>query len=156
MLADSFLEGLRHHLYRKEKRAISIINSRGNYIYNSLHPDYVTQERSFFQEGAYTAAVEGQKPYSVTEFPAHYQKGDPWWKGLFDEDHFLSYARVPDFDWLILVRDHGDTLDDYLKQVLAVTLLLLAVTVILTIMMAGVMTRNIIIPIETMIKGEFV
>jgi len=152
-VAETFFNRLKYYIQRKTFRSISIINHEGIYIYDSRDPALAETEQSFFDEGAYAAAVEGKEPYTVIEYPAHYKKGDDIWQGLFDEDNFLSYAHISDFDWIVTVWDHGDALDSYLQQVLIAAMILLAATMLLTIFSANMMARNIITPVEKLIKS---
>jgi len=148
----SFFNKISYYIQKKAERSISIINQQGVYIYDSMHPYYVEERRRFTEEGAYTAAVKDHDPYTVTEYPQHYQTGDSFWKGLLDEDNFLSYARITDFDWIVTVRDHADTIDTYLQQVIIFAFLLMVLTMVLTIVSANMISQYIIVPVERLIR----
>jgi hypothetical protein len=151
--ADPFLNKLSYYIQKKADRSISIINRKGVYIYNSRDPHLAQEERLFSREGAYAAVVEQHAPYTVSEYPSHYQKGDSFLEGLFDEDNFLSYAHITDFDWIITVRDHSDSIDQYLKKALVVVVILLLATMVLTMFSANMMAKHIMIPVEKLIKN---
>jgi len=149
----SFFNQIGYYIQKRDERSLSIINAEGIYIYDSMHPSYVAEGRKFTQEGAYAAAVAQRDPYTLTEFPQHYKKGDSFWKGLFDNDHFLSYANISDFGWIVTVRDHTDAIDSYLQQVILFALLLMGATVALTIVTANMLARYIIVPVERLIHN---
>ena len=151
--SEPFFEQFQYFLQKDRHRSLSIINHKGIYVYDSRDANLSREERSFYEEGAYAIAVEHSQPYQIKEYPAHYQRGDSFWKGLWDEDHFLSYARVPDFDWIIVVRDYADTLDSYLLQVLTVGLILILATIFLTTVSAQMISSRIVIPVERLIKN---
>ena len=154
MQADpkNFFEHLKYFLQKKNLRSIAIINANGNYIYSTRDQNLSEHEVSFFKEGAYAIAVKNRDPYTVTEFPEHYQVGDPFWKGWFDGDNFLSYAHLPDFNWMVIVRDHADQLDQYLLKVLLTGLALMALILFVTTVSAQVMSDRIVKPVEQIIQ----
>jgi len=151
--SEPFFGQFKYFLQKDRHRSISIINNKGIYVYDSRDANLSQNEHSFFKEGAYAIAVEHSEPYHVQEYPAHYQRGDSFWKGLWDEDHFLSYARISDFDWIVVVRDSADTLDSYLLKVLAVGVVLILFTLFLTTLSARMMSNHIIIPVERLIQN---
>jgi len=151
--SEPFFEQFKYFLQKDRHRSISIINNKGTYVYDSRDANLSRNENSFYEEGAYAIAVEHSEPYHVQEYPAHYHRGDGLWKGLWDDDHYLSYARIPDFDWIVVVRDSADTLDRYLIQVLTVGIVLILLTIFLTTLSARMMSNHIIIPVERLIKN---
>ena len=155
IMADSkpFFDQFQYFLQKNRHRSLSIINNKGVYIYNSHDANLSHNEQSFYKEGAYILAVEHAKPYHVQEIPAHYHRGDSFWKGLLDEDSYVSYVRVSHFDWIIVVRDAADTLDAYLFKVLMIGIALIAIVFILTTMSARLMSDYITAPIEGLIKN---
>ena len=151
--SDPFFSQFKYFLRRDQNRAISIINEEGIYIYDSHDANLSRSERSFFDEGAYAAAVERSEPYHIEEFPAHYRRGDSFWKGIFDNDHFLSYARVGDFNWIVTVRDFSDELDEYLQMILIGGIVLVLITILLTAIGAQMISNRTIIPVERLIQS---
>ena len=151
--AEPFFSQLAYYIQRKNDRSISIINRKAIYIYNSRDPDLARKERLFTQESAYAAVVKHHHPYTVVEYPMHYQEGDSFWDGIFDEDNFLSYAHISDFEWIVTVHDHIDSIDDYLQKALVAVIVLLAVTMMLTMLSANLMARYIITPVERLIRS---
>ncbi len=151
--SEPFFDQFQYFLQKDRHRSLSIIDNKGTYIYDSRDANLSRNEHSFYKEGAYAIGVEHSSPYHVQEYPAHYHRGDSFWKGLLDEDHFLSYARIADFDWIVVVRDAADTLDSYLLKVLTVGIVLMMLTLLFTTISARMMSNHIIIPIERLIHN---
>ncbi len=151
--SEPFFEQFQYFLQKDSYRELSIINNKGTYVYDSRDGNLSRNERSFYNEGAYAIAVEHSPPYHVEEYPAHYHRGDSFWKGLLDDDHFLSYARVPDFDWIIVVRDLNDTLDSNLLKIITIGIVLILITTLLTLISAQMISSHIIIPVERLIQN---
>jgi signal transduction histidine kinase len=135
----------------KRFRSVAIADEKGYYIYSSRDPSIAQKRIDFTQTGAYEAAVKNAPPYTLTEFPAHYHPGDPFWRGLFDDDHFLSYASLSQPKWLVIVRDHTDTMDPYLVKILLLTFLILGGTVVAVMAGANIMAQRIMVPVEEVI-----
>ena len=140
------------HLIKKERdRGLSIIDAQREILYDSRNPQSVSNG-SFFDQGVYEIAVKEQPPYTMTEFPEHYRPGDPFWKRLFDTDNFLSYTRIPGFDWIVTVREYSDTLDAYLKTLIfwgAVLILFIVMTVLVS---AKIISDRTVKPVEKIIE----
>ncbi|ADV46884.1 sensor histidine kinase [Nitratifractor salsuginis] len=147
-----FFEQLKYLLQKKELRSIAIIDDKGDYIYSTRDENLSRNTVSFYKDGAYAAAVKNSDPYTVTEFPEHYREGDSFWKGWFDEDNFLSYAHLPDFNWMVVVRDHRDQLDKYLQKILLVGSFLMVLILLVTIISARMMSNRIVKPVEQIIQ----
>ena len=134
------------------EQSIQIINRSGFWIFDTRYPDRACSSRRFTETGVYAIAVEKVPPYTLTEFPAHYRKGDSFFTGIFDDDHFLSYARQKDWGWLIIVEDYTDLLDPYLNKILLFLVpffLLLIPTVYLVVRRV---TDRIMNPVEMLIR----
>lgn len=117
-------------------QGIELINRSGEWILDTRDPERVCSGENFFKTGIYDIAVKDRPPFTLVEFPTHYEKGDSFFKGIFDEDHFLTYTRQKEFGWLILIEDYADSLDAYLKElplVLIPFFLLLLVIVYATV-----------------------
>ncbi len=151
--AESFFSKLAYYIQKRTHRSISIVNEKGVYIYDSIDPNRVIKEQIFFHTSAFLGAVSGHDPYTLIEYPAHYQKGGSFWKGLMDEDHYLSYAHLSNFDWIVTVTDHTDSIDQYLQRVLTAAIILLIVTMMLTVWSANMMTQHIVVPVERLMRN---
>ncbi len=132
-------------------RSVAIVDSEGRYIYSTRDPAIAQKKIDFTRTGAYDAAVKSTPPFTLSEFPAHYQPGDSFWKGIFDDDHFLTYTRIPASNWLVMVRDHTDTMDPYLVKILVLTFLILGSTVAAVMIGANIMAQRIMVPVEEVI-----
>jgi signal transduction histidine kinase len=138
-------------LAKDNKQSISIINKKGQYIFNSLHPEYVREKKNFFKTGAYYIAVKNANPFELTEFPANYKKGDNFWKGIFDDDNFLTYTKEKNTNWLIVIRDFYDNLDPFLNKMLTIAVIFILISVTLTLISVKITTNKIMTPLEDLI-----
>ncbi len=139
-------------LSRKDPgQSVILVNRKGEYICNTLHPETVMQRKNFFKTGAYFIAVQNAEPFELTEFPAHYEKGDSVFKGLLDEDHFITYAPQKEMGWLILIRDYYDNLDPFLNRMLAVAIVFVSLSIILMFLVIKITTDKIMNPVEHLI-----
>jgi len=151
-IAPSRLREFIRSLSQKDPRqSIVLVNRRGEYICNTLHPESVSNKENFFDTGAYEIAVQKAKPFELTEFPAHYQKGDSFVKGILDEDHFITYMPQEEMGWLILIRDYYDNLDPFLNKMLAIAVLFIFLSVFLMSIAIKITTDRIMNPVESLI-----
>jgi len=134
------------------QQSIILVNRKGEYVCNTLHPETVTKREVFFGTGAYDIAVKNVRPFELTEFPAHYQKGDSVFKGMLDEDHFITYTPQKETGWLIVIRDYYEDLDPFLNKMLAVAMLFIALTMILMFIAVRITTDKIMNPVEDLIE----
>ncbi len=148
---DRLLRFIRSLSEKDPRQSIVLVNRRGEYISNTLAPETVKQKKNFFQTGAYAIAVKQARPFELTEFPAHYQKGDSFVKGIFDEDHFITYTPQKKMGWLIVIRDYYDNLDPFLNKMLAIVTFFILGTMILMFIAVRITTDKIMTPVETLI-----
>jgi len=148
---DRLLRFIRSLSDKDPEQSIILVNRRGEYICNTIKPDTVKKKMNFFATGAYDVAVKNTRPFELTEFPAHYQKGDSFFKGIFDEDHFLTYAPQQKTGWLIVIRDYYENLDPFLNKMLAIVILFILGTMILMFIAIRITTDKIMTPVENLI-----
>lgn len=134
------------------EQSIQIVNRSGFWIFDTRHPERVSSDRRFTETGAYAIAVEKVPPYTLTEFPAHYRKGDSFFTGIFDDDHFLSYVRQKDWGWLIIVEDYTDLLDPYLNRILLFLLPFFLLLIPIVYWVVRRVTDRIMNPVEMLIQ----
>jgi len=148
---DRLLRFIRSLSEKDPQQSIILVNRKGEYICNTIEPETVKKKLNFFKTGAYEVAVKNVRPFALTEFPAHYQKGDSFVDGIFDEDHFLTYKPQKKTGWLIVIRDYYENLDPFLNKMLAIVVLFVLGTVILMFIAVRITTDKIMTPVENLI-----
>ena len=168
VVMDYYLrEGKEHYLFRfsmeplfemirqinrRKDQGIELINRSGEWILDTRRPERSCSGRNFFESGIYEIAVKENPPFALVEFPAHYKKGDSFVKGIFDEDHFLTYTRQKELDWLILIEDYGDSLDTYLKKLPLVLIPFFVLLILLVYTTVRKVTERISTPLVALTR----
>ncbi len=128
-------------------QSLAVINDRGDYILDTYHPENVRNRTSFREQGAYAAAVENQLPFTLTEFPANYKRGDGFWDGAFSEDNLIIYAPLPEINATALLWDHTEEYDMFLVKLGLIATALLIPILVMIYSASGIMSTRIIRPL---------
>ena len=139
-----FLDDLMYHIDKEfiSNIDISIIDKYGLYIVDSVNKQNVYNRNSFFLTDLYDKYILKHKPMSLIET----------YNPEIHEDNFLTYSKVKNLSWLIVVKESSDVMDGYILNLLFWIILSVIIISFIIIQSAKRITNNIVSPIEQLTR----